>query len=331
MSKRNISITILVLLIGGCISRFAFAGDVSLESVSYNLSTNTFTSAGIVTTSPVYQIYAGVQELPGVNLSSGDFISGTGFVKASYFMSAFGPTVLAIEPASGNNIAPIHIKKITGTNFTSSTVVKLQLSGETDITATGVNVVSATEIICDFDITGAKAGKWNVLVTKEGESGSLLTEGFEVKAYSFAANLAINYPNPFDPAREETKVFFRLDKDADTRAYIFTITGDMIWKDNFLSGSNGGRAGENTFTWNGMSAFGEMMSNGVYLLHIVEPSTGRTIAKGKIMVLRRTASVPKKDDIPLAAQIVIAVLLSGALLASGSGNIYRALKKIRKK
>jgi hypothetical protein len=209
-----------------------------------------------------------------------------GFSKTVYF-STLGPIVLSIDPPSGYNIAPVKINKIEGANFAAGMAVRLTSTTEADIVASGVNVISASEITCTLDLSGAKPGMRTLLITGEGMTGSTLANAFEIKTYSFDSSLAINSPNPFDPARENTTIIYKLAKDADINAYIFTITGDLIWKNNFTAGSNGGRTGDNAFTWDGMSNFGEMMSNGVYLLHMIERSSGKTLAKGKIMVLRR--------------------------------------------
>jgi hypothetical protein len=211
---------------------------------------------------------------------------GTGFSKTVY-PSALGPVVLSIDPSSGYNTAPVKINKISGANFSPGIIVKLTSTTEADIIASGINVVSLNEVNCTFDIAGANPGMRTLVVTGEGTAGSTLNNAFEIKAYSFDLSLAVNFPNPFDPARERTTVVYGLTKDADINAYIFTITGDLIWNNNFMAGSNGGRAGENSFTWDGTSAFGGMMSNGVYLLHLVEKATGKTVAKGKIAVIRR--------------------------------------------
>jgi hypothetical protein len=259
-----------------------------LSSSSYKLDSNSFAYASIYTNSMVYKIFASLQEQPASVITSSSFSMGTGFSKTVY-PSSLGPMVLSIDPSSGYNIAPVKINKITGANFSSGMTVKLTSTTEADITASHVSVVSSSEITCTLDISGARAGMRTILVSGEGITGATLNNAFEIKTYSFDLSLALNSPNPFDPAREKTTVIFNLSKDTDVNAYIFTITGDLIWKNNFMAGSSGGKAGENSFTWDGISNFGEMMSNGVYLLHLVERVTGRTVAKGKIAIIRRTS------------------------------------------
>lgn len=275
------------------ISLFLLLGPPSLcraslpASSNYSITAQTFSSATLRTSSSVFELYSSVTELPATQPSSTNFSSQTGFTQVSYLAQIFDAAILAIDPAWGYNTAPVNINKITGTNFSSGITVKLSASGEADISAADVSIVSSNEISCEFNITGAKAGFWDVVVTKEGESGSTLASGFEIKSYSFALNVAVNSPNPFDPARESTTIIYQLDRDTDINVYLFSVTGDMLWKESFNRGETGGKQGENAISWDGISSFSEMLSNGVYLLHIAERSTGKTLAKGKIAILRR--------------------------------------------
>jgi PKD repeat protein len=68
---------------------------------------------------------------------------------------------------------------LTGTNLLNVTSVKLQKSGESDISATGVTVISSSQITCSFNLAGKTAGVWNVKVINNnalsGEGTSLFT------------------------------------------------------------------------------------------------------------------------------------------------------------
>ncbi|MDY7077710.1 MAG: hypothetical protein SXV54_12385 [Chloroflexota bacterium] len=94
------------------------------------------------------------------------------------------PTVTSVSPSSGVNTGTVHITNLAGHNFvtTGTTTVALTRSGQTPITATLVTVVSESQITCDFDLTGAATGLWNVVVTNpDGQSG-MLSDGFTVNA-----------------------------------------------------------------------------------------------------------------------------------------------------
>ncbi len=84
------------------------------------------------------------------------------------------PIVSGITPASGLNEGTVSITNLAGSNFVSGATVKLSKTGESDIPATGVVVVSATKITGSFDLTGKAIGNWNVVVTNpSGLSGTL--------------------------------------------------------------------------------------------------------------------------------------------------------------
>lgn len=101
-------------------------------------------------------------------------------------MTAAAPTVTAIAPKAGYNDRAYTGVAITGTGFSGSGVT-LTKTGETDITATNVSVVSATSITCDLDLTGAVVGLWDVVVTNaDAQTGTLLT-GFTVTAVPYMA------------------------------------------------------------------------------------------------------------------------------------------------
>jgi hypothetical protein len=53
---------------------------------------------------------------------------------------------------------------LAGTGFIAgTTTVKLTKEGESDIVATDVQVIDTNNLTCDFDLTGAKNGRWNVV------------------------------------------------------------------------------------------------------------------------------------------------------------------------
>jgi flagellar hook assembly protein FlgD len=51
----------------------------------------------------------------------------------------------------------------------------------------------------------------------------------------------------------------------------------------FRAGGEGGKAGYNQFTWNGITDFGKTVGNGIYVYKII--SKGKVIGTGKLVVL----------------------------------------------
>jgi hypothetical protein len=90
------------------------------------------------------------------------------------------PTVTAIT-----NITQVRgwtvIERVSGTNFLSGAVVRfVNSTAGPDIIATNVNVVSATQITCKFDLAGATAAKRSVTVTNPYSDTGTLANGFTV-------------------------------------------------------------------------------------------------------------------------------------------------------
>jgi hypothetical protein len=90
------------------------------------------------------------------------------------------PTVSGITPASGEVGKTIPITDLAGDNFVSGATVKLTKTGQADLPAAEVNVVSASKITCSFDLSGATEGKWKVTVTNPDGQSASLPDGFEI-------------------------------------------------------------------------------------------------------------------------------------------------------
>ncbi len=109
------------------------------------------------------------------------------------------PFVTAITPNTGVNTGSVSITNLSGENFNTSATVNLTRTGQPNITATNVQVVSSSQITCTLPLTGKAAGQWNIIVTNpDGQSG-ILANGFTVTA----ANPG-NTPFVIDPSAMNT-------------------------------------------------------------------------------------------------------------------------------
>jgi hypothetical protein len=116
------------------------------------------------------------------------------------------PTVTAITPGTGRNTGPVSITNVRGSNFQRGASVKLTRTGQPDISATTVSVLSGSRITCDFDLTGATTGAWNVVVTNPDTRSAKLPNAFTVIRPSGATHTAflpmlINHWPPAATAR----------------------------------------------------------------------------------------------------------------------------------
>jgi hypothetical protein len=116
--------------------------------------------------------------------------------------SGSAPTVTGITPSGGINTGTVHITDLAGSNFQSGATVKLAKSGQPDINATNVTVVSASKITCDFDLNGVATGGWNVVVTNPDAQTGALPNGFTVRAlgeldtFNYLPIVLNGYPPP---------------------------------------------------------------------------------------------------------------------------------------
>lgn len=89
--------------------------------------------------------------------------------------------VTSITPAYGVNNSNVDVV-IVGNNFVSITTIELKKTGETTIAATGIVVISLTQITCTFILMAEVAvpGLWDVVATNPGVGYSTLDDGFEI-------------------------------------------------------------------------------------------------------------------------------------------------------
>jgi hypothetical protein len=86
-----------------------------------------------------------------------------------------------------------------------------------------------------------------------------------------------NYPNPFHPSEASTTIAYKLADDAAVSLIIYTLTGDLVLREDFAQGSPGGMVGLNEFAWDGRNGKGDFVSSGGYILVIEANSEGETL------------------------------------------------------
>ena len=94
-------------------------------------------------------------------------------------LSGSAPTVTGISPASGVKDAVV-AATITGTNFENGATAKLLRAGYPPFTATGLSVSSSTSLSCNFRLSSADEGIYNVVVTNPGGQSDTLMGAFTI-------------------------------------------------------------------------------------------------------------------------------------------------------
>ncbi len=98
-------------------------------------------------------------------------------------VSRSAPTVTGINPSRGANDEVVNITNLAGSGFFDvggAPGIRLRRSGQPDIIAAYTNVPSANRITCQFDLTGAELGAWDVVVTNPDGQSAMLAAGFRV-------------------------------------------------------------------------------------------------------------------------------------------------------
>jgi len=115
---------------------------------------------------------------------------------------------------------------------------------------------------------------------------SSIVAGIEQRAIAnTSCIILVNNPNPFNPARGSTNISYSLDNSSDVALLIYNISAELVYRSDFIAGTNGGNAGNNTVVWDGAVLNGGIAANGVYFCRILDKTSGRMVARGKIAVI----------------------------------------------
>ncbi|HVN67216.1 MAG TPA: hypothetical protein VMT55_02515 [Candidatus Sulfotelmatobacter sp.] len=197
------------------------------------------------------------------------------------------PQVSGIRPDSGINKAPIEITDLSGKYFRAGARVRLTKSGESDLLASAVTVVSAQKITCFFDLTGRSFGLWSVVVENDDRQTGTLRDAFKIEAEE--PLIVGPVVSQRDPETGVVTVKYALTKDTDIIINVYNMRGERIWQQTLPAGSAGGSTGDNEFFWKGITAFKEVASSGVYFVYITAKTDGavRKIGETKILIMRK--------------------------------------------
>ncbi len=91
-------------------------------------------------------------------------------------------------------------------------------------------------------------------------------------------NKLVNYPNPFNPVVETTRLEYLLTEDADVKIEIFNLFGELVWVKDITRGDAGGKAGvNNNVLWDGTNKNGERVGNGGYICRLTAAGAAATV------------------------------------------------------
>ncbi len=228
-----------------------------------------------------YMVLSVVKNIDAGRTGSKSYDVSQGFIPTIY--TPFTIVLSSIDPNEGYNTGVVEAT-LMGADFAAGATVKLTKNGE-EILGVVSSIDANSKITCKLDLTGKGTGAWNVVVTNMDKTAATILNGFTINTLAQLGSL-INYPNPFNPAKEKTVLVYALEKDEDVSIFLFNISTELVWRREFMAGANGGKEGDNSVEWDGTNGFGEMSANGIYFCRVIERSTGKVLAKGRIGVSR---------------------------------------------
>ena len=104
------------------------------------------------------------------------------------------PTISSVIPSSGINNGYVNGVDIYGSGFVTNAIVRLVKSGQTNISIANVNYTS-TDIVGSFNINGATAGAWDVVVINPDNGIVTRSGGFTVVNSSDASTVTAISPS----------------------------------------------------------------------------------------------------------------------------------------
>jgi hypothetical protein len=281
---------LLILFVLMTIAGSAFAS----SSANYKISADNVNLGAASVNSAGYKMQGIIRDTKAEASLDPDHLLGNNFFNVVY---GFGPVtfetaaITAITPNSAYNSGSSSVE-ISGLNISSDATAKLTMAGQPDINGLLTMHFAPASMECTFDLTGARTGSWNVVVTNTGYNKTRTANGaFSVLSSGLSSSqvkitgIPVNDPNPFNPSNGPTTIKYTLNADADIVLYMFNQRGEQMWRRTFGAGQNGGKSGANTVDWDGDSDFSEHMPTGVYVLFIISRSSSRELGRVRIAIL----------------------------------------------
>jgi hypothetical protein len=88
------------------------------------------------------------------------------------------------------------------------------------------------------------------------------------------ATAAFNYPNPFNPKKQQTNIVYISTSSGQANIKIFTLTGRLV-----RSLTDTAIVGSNEVSWDGKNGKGQIVRNGVYVAVILPPGGSKQMVK----------------------------------------------------
>ena len=156
-----------------------------------------------------------------------------------------------------------------------------------------VQADSSAQVSASLDL--GEWGRYSVLIKVNPDyrifeingSNNIAGKDIRIGSASLALGDLMLYPNPVRGAEDRINIAYSLSMDASTRLDIYSISGELVYRTDFASGTPGGAFGPNVIEWNGANLSGENVSSGVYFCYIVAADEYDTVdISGKFAIIR---------------------------------------------
>jgi hypothetical protein len=250
------------------IESFTFTITSEVDRGQHELQLRATNAAGITSTAsfPAYSFYV-IGSRPEVTLQA----DGSTIINGD----PINPTPsLEITVATDQTLSQLWLTvDTTRTNITPTTEASITRVSYKPTLPRGTHSIKIEAI--DIDAVSATR-----ISTKEAVNLLVQTSG-DLAVYG----TPLNYPNPFNAGTENTTLSYNLSRNSDLTLTIHDLSGALIAKKTFTSGTMGGRAGYNEVLWDGKADNGETVGNGIYIYVII--AEGKVASRGKLMVVKR--------------------------------------------
>jgi hypothetical protein len=133
-------------------------------------------------------------------------------------------------------------------------------------------------------------GEHHIIFDVQNAYGMTVTREAYARVVSLPAQITskpVVFPSPFSPERDgEVKIQYQLSMSANIEIAVFGVDGSTVMRKRIFVGEEGGKKGLNTVSWDGRTAGGFPVANGVYTGVIIDKDENRILEKFKMTVYR---------------------------------------------
>ena len=179
------------------------------------------------------------------------------------------PLINSISPNTANNHGILNVSNLAGNNFSGSETVMLRKSGQLDINATNMSILTSSKISCSFDLTGATEGLWAIAIVDTDGQQAILSNGLTINNGTTLPTDTYNIKvtnNLFNPVSGgQVNVQYTIPADSNVKITVYTSGGRLI---RTLLSQLRTAGSYSDINWDGKDDSGNMVASGVYTVFV---------------------------------------------------------------